>query len=74
MPNPRVRLTPKAHQILRTLAAESGESMQVVAAKAIRQYHHKHFLEGLDQDFQRLRENPQAWQEELEERAQWGIP
>lgn len=71
MPGTQVRISQETHETLRSLAAELGESMQTVVEKAIQQYQRRRFLEGLDQDFKRLKQDPQAWQEEQEERALW---
>ena len=71
MPGTQVRISQETHETLRSLAAELGESMQTVVEKAIQQYQRRKFFEGLDQDFKRLKEDPQAWQEEQEERALW---
>ena len=45
--------------------------MQTIVEEAIEQYRRRRFLEGLSQDFKTLKEDPQAWQEELEERLLW---
>ncbi len=45
--------------------------MQTIVEEAIEQYRRRRFLEGLNQDFQALKEDAQAWQEELAERALW---
>jgi hypothetical protein len=45
--------------------------MQTLIEQAVEQYRRRLFLEGLNEDFKALREDPQAWQEELEERALW---
>ena len=65
----QVRISEATHQTLRNLSAEVGESMQNLMEQAVEQYRRRLFLEGLNEDFQTLREDPQAWQEELEERA-----
>ena len=39
--------------------------------EAIEQYRRRRFLEGLNQDFKALKEDREAWQEELEERKMW---
>ena len=71
MAGTQVRVSNTTHQMLRSLAAEVGESMQTVLEQAVEQYRRRRFLEGLNQDFKALKENPQAWQEELAERALW---
>ena len=65
----QVRISEATHQTLRNLSVEVGESMQNLMEQAVEQYRRRLFLEGLNEDFQTLREDPQAWQEELEERA-----
>jgi hypothetical protein len=59
------------HRKLQELATSSGATVQAVLDKAVEAYERKCFLEGLNADFARLRADPQAWQEELEERALW---
>ena len=71
MAGTQVRVSNTTHQMLRSLATEVGESMQTVLEQAVEQYRRRRFLEGLNQDFKALKENPQAWQEELAERALW---
>ncbi len=67
-----VRIDKAAHQILRELAEQTGESMQAVLTKAIEEYQRTQFLDGLNADFAALRSKPKAWQEEQEERAAVG--
>ena len=67
----QVRISRTTHQTLQHLSAESGESVQTILEQAVEQYRRRKFLEGLSQDFQALKEDHQAWQEELEERALW---
>lgn len=71
MAGTQVRISNTTHQILRDLSSEVGESMQTIVEEAIEQYRRRRFLEGLNQDFKTLKEDSQAWQEELEERALW---
>ena len=71
MANTQVRISAATHQLLRHLSAEVGESMQTIVAEALEQYQRRRFLAGLNEDFKTLREDAQAWQEELAERALW---
>lgn len=71
MAGTQVRISNTTHQILRHLSAEIGESMQSIVEEAIEQYRRRRFLEGLNQDFKTLKEDPEAWQEELAERSLW---
>lgn len=68
-----VRIDKQTHQVLRELAAQAGESMPTILDNAIAEYRRKRFLEGLNDDYAALRANPQAWQEELAERALWDV-
>ena len=60
-----------ARETLRELAAQTGESMQTTLHKAIETYRRQRFLEETNAAFQALRENPEAWKAEQEERAAW---
>jgi hypothetical protein len=71
MAGTQVRISNTTHQILRQLSAEVGESMQTIVEEAVEQYQRRRFLEGLNQDFKALKEDPEAWQEELAERSLW---
>jgi hypothetical protein len=67
----QLRVNESTHAAIRNLAQESGESMQSIVEKAIERYKREMFLESLNQDFKRLRENEEAWNKELEERRLW---
>lgn len=66
-----VRISPAVRDVLRKLAAQSGESMQAVMEKAIETYRRQCFLEEANAAYATLRNDPQAWQAELEERKEW---
>jgi len=66
-----VRISPEAHRSLKELSDLTGQPMPAVLDKAIEAYRRRQFLEGLAQDFSALRRDPKAWQQELEERAEW---
>lgn len=66
-----VRIGKEAHEVLRELASQTGESMPTVLAKALEEYRRKRFWEEANAAWAALRADPQAWQEELEERALW---
>lgn len=67
----QVRVSNTTHELLRNLSKEVGQSMQTIIEEAIEQYRRRRFLEGLNQDFKTLKEDAEAWQEELEERKMW---
>ena len=66
-----VRISDRARQTLREIAQSEAESMQVVLEKAVEEYRRRHFLEQVNRAYQSLREDPEAWAEELAERALW---
>lgn len=68
---PNVRLSPRAHQLLRQLAKEADESMQSVLDKAIESYRREEFLRAANRDYAALRRNAKGWKEELRERELW---
>lgn len=45
--------------------------MQSIIDQAVEQYKRRRFLEGLNDDFARLKQDPDAWQHELDERRVW---
>ncbi len=61
------------YNILKELAAGSGESMQVILDKAIEQYRRQVFLQQANLAYAALRNKPEAWQAELEEREAWDV-
>jgi predicted transcriptional regulator len=66
-----IRISSETHQKVRDLAKTKGESMQSVIDKAVEDYRRQRFLEEANRQFAVLRADPQAWQEELEERHAW---
>ena len=66
-----VRLSPRAHQVLRQLATEAGEPMQSVLDKAIESYRREEFLRAANRDYAALRRNAKGWKEELRARELW---
>ena len=68
---PNVRLSPRAHALLRQIAEEERQSMQAVLDKAIERYRRERFLHAANADFAALKRDPKAWREELWERELW---
>ena len=71
MASATVKIDAETYAKLRAAAAETGEPMIAVLAKAVEAYRRRTFLEALNGDFAVLRADPQAWNEELAERAAW---
>ena len=66
-----VRISEPTHAILRTLAAEGGESMQAVIDKAVEEYRRRRFWDQVDLAAGELRKDAVAWDAELAERRTW---
>jgi predicted transcriptional regulator len=65
-----VRVTEETHELLRKLAAATGEPLQGVLERAVENYRRERFFAELDAAYQRLQADPVAWAEELAERAE----
>src|SRR5438045_2199135 len=68
---PNVRISANSHELLRRMAEEEGESMHAILDKAIERYRRERFLRSANEDYQAVRQAPQAWEPELQERAVW---
>lgn len=68
---PNVRISRRAHALLRQLAEEEQQSMQSVLDRALERYRRERFLRAANSDFEALRSDPKAWNEELRERELW---
>lgn len=66
-----IRVRSDIHTHLRDLAREQGISMQEVLARALEDYRRALMFERASQEYAALRADPQAWAEELRERALW---
>jgi hypothetical protein len=71
MSSSTVPISEASHQILRDLAAQTGQTMTEVLDKALDSYRRKMFFEQLNAGYAALRADPQAWAEHLEERKLW---
>jgi hypothetical protein len=68
---PNVRISPRAHELLRQLAEEERRSMQSVLDRALEGYRRDRFLRAANADFAALQGDAKAWKEELGERELW---
>lgn len=73
MPSTQTRISAATHEKLVRLARETGRTHQEVLDVALRAYERALFLENLNQDFAKLREDEQAWKEEMAERSAWDM-
>lgn len=66
-----IRIDERAAAVLRELAQKQHKSMQAILNQAIESYRRQRFLEEANAAFAALRQNPEAWHEEQQERACW---
>jgi hypothetical protein len=66
-----VRIQPETYDKLRQLADEAGVTMPEVLAEAIDELFRKRFLDECNRAYGRLKADPKAWKQELEERKVW---
>ncbi len=68
-----VTISNTSYQTLAEISALSGKPIETVLEQAIEQYRRQQFLAAANQAYLALRDRPEAWQEELEEREAWDI-
>ena len=71
MPGATVRITETSRELLRELARRTDSTMQDVIELALAEYQKRLFWEQAAHDFQALRDDPEAWAEEVTERERW---
>ncbi|MEX0893625.1 MAG: toxin-antitoxin system protein [Gemmatimonadota bacterium] len=67
----QARISPDTHKRLTRLADLTGKTQSEVIDTALRAFERDVYLERLNDSFTALRADPDAWQEELAERAEW---
>jgi hypothetical protein len=68
-----VRVSEDTHNRLRELVARTGQSMQLILEHAVEDYRRRCFFDELNRAFAALKNDPQAWAEEVEERTAWEV-
>ena len=71
MPSTSIRIDEQALAVLRELARRQRQTVQTVLRQAIDSYRREKFLEEANSAFAALRNNADAWSEELQERDLW---
>lgn len=71
MPSTSIRIDEQALAVLRELARRQRQPVQTVLKQAIDSYRREKFLEEANAAFAALRSNPEAWDEEQQERDLW---
>jgi len=70
MASTTVRVSAETHELLRKLAAASGEPLQRVLERAVENYRREQFFAELDAAYERLQADPAAWRDYLAEQAE----
>lgn len=68
-----VRVSVEVREKLQRMAADYGEPMQDLLAKAVEAYRRQRLLEAINESFAALRADPEAWQEYQEEIKAWDV-
>jgi hypothetical protein len=68
---PAIRVSRTVYERIRDLAQENHETLGAVVERLVKQEEERHFWAQVDADFVALRADPEAWAEELRERALW---
>ena len=66
-----VRISDDTHRRMGRIAEKTGKSLGDVVDDAIRAYERKMFFEAFNNAYAELRDDDEAWAEELEERREW---
>jgi predicted transcriptional regulator len=70
MASTTVRVTEHTHELLRELAAATGEPLQQVLEEAVERYRRERFFADLHAAYARLAGDRAAWAAELDDRAE----
>lgn len=70
---PVARISDQALNILKEIAALTGESRQEILLKALDAYKRQRFLERANAAFAALKADRQEWEIEQEERKNWDV-
>ena len=66
-----VEISAKSLEVVRHISERKGLDVSDVLDQAVEVYRRELFLEETSRSFQTLKEDPDAWREEAEERALW---
>jgi predicted transcriptional regulator len=66
-----VRINVSTRDKVREISEREQQPMHEVIEKAIEEYRRRRFLEEVNAAYAALKADPEAWREELEERAAW---
>jgi len=66
-----IRIDENAGKFLHEISQQEKISIQAVVEKAIENYRHQYVLAKTNRAYAKLRTNPKAWEEEINERRNW---
>ncbi len=67
-----IRVNKEIYNTIKSLAQQQNENIQDIIEHAVAEYEKKKFFERLNFAYAKLKSDPQAWNEELSEREEWG--
>jgi predicted transcriptional regulator len=70
MASTTVRVSAETRDLLRKLAAATGEPLQRVLERAVEHYRREQFYAEFNAAFERLRSDPAAWEDYLAEQTE----
>jgi predicted transcriptional regulator len=70
MASTTVRVSTETRDLLRKLAAATGEPLQRVLERAVEHYRREQFYAEFNAAFERLRSDPAAWEDYLAEQTE----
>jgi hypothetical protein len=68
---PAIRVSRAVYERIRGMVQENHETLGAVIARLVRQEEERQFWAQVNADFDALRADPEAWAEEVRERALW---
>ena len=68
-----MRVSQKTRNTLQELSKDTGMTMQDIMDRAIATYQRQRLLEATNAAYAALKNDPEAWNEMLEERAVWDM-
>jgi predicted DNA-binding protein len=71
MPTTTVRIGERARQALKELSDQTGKPMGTLIEDMLERYRRERLLDEFNAAYAALRADPEAWEEELQERRAW---
>ncbi len=68
-----IRVSKDIYKIIKHLAMHYNDNMQTIIEKAVMDYKKNKFFEEMNNNYLKLRSDPQTWEEEIKEREIWNI-